>query len=45
MRILTLEFTHLEDRNAFIKKYHKKYKYYRLFAKNGKYYMEWGADN
>ena len=44
MSIIKVEFQTLEDRNWFIKEYHKKIKYYRLYTASGKYYMEWGQD-
>ena len=44
MKVIQLEFETLKDRNEFLNKYHNKIKYYRLYVKSNKYYIEFGQD-
>lgn len=44
MKLIQLEFETLKDRNEFLKQKHKIIKYYRLYVRNNKYYIEFGQD-
>lgn len=44
MKIISLDFTTKQDRNEFIKQYHNKIKYYRMYIKGGRYFIEFVQD-
>ena len=44
MKIISLEFESKKDRDTFIKEHSNKIKYYRMYIKGGRYFIEFGQD-